>query len=302
MGRLLAEVGWLRLLLLGALAVVAMGKVLELLLARPTLQWAWPVAGALVCWSGHRQRADLVFLQTASPEFRQWLSVEYVLWLLPFWGMLLGLGHFAAALAMVGATALVPYVPLWQPATAVRQRRSVFRSEAFEWVSGFRQTGAWGLWSAGLTGALWQHTTVVPAVVLGGWSLFITACYATPEPLPMVTIYGRGAARFRWRKLGLAVGLYLLTAAPFFALVVAGSAGWAGGVGLLVWGILVILMGVMAKYAFYPQPTLVRLTQGGVVLVAVLPLLNAAYAPISVAVFLGLIWKSHQQIKIYWHA
>lgn len=302
LSRQLAELGWVRLLVLGALLVLVLGKLVELLLAQPALQWAGPVAVLLMSWSGHRQRTDLDFLRIVSPRFRQWLAGEYVLWQLPLWGILLGLGHFGAALATVAAVVLVPFLPVWHARPTRRHRRSLLRSEAFEWVSGFRQTGAGVLWLLGLAGASWQHATIVPAMALGGWSLLITFFYTTPEPTPMVTIYGRGAAAFRQRKLGLALGLYLATAAPFFLLMATGPASWGGAIGLLLWGVVLLTMSVMGKYAFYPQPTLVRLTQGGVVVVALLPLLNSSYAPLLVAAFLGLIWKSHQRLKLYWNA
>ncbi|MCB2376749.1 hypothetical protein LGH70_04110 [Hymenobacter sp. BT635] len=301
LGRQQAELGWARLLLLSAV-LLTLGKLLEVLLRQPAAQWAGPVAGLLMVWSGHRQRTDLGFLQIASPRFRWWLLVEYALWLLPIWGLLLSLGHVAAALATVAAVLPVPFLPIPQAVARLRQRRSLLRSEAFEWVSGFRQLGAWFCWLAGIGAAVWQQATVVPAVVLGAWSLLVTYCYTTPEPLTMVTIYGRGATAFWVRKLGLGLGLYLLTAAPFFVLMGRSPASWGGAAGLLLWGMLVVSMSIMGKYTFYPQPTLVRLTQGGVVVVALLPLLSAPYAPLLVAAFGGLVWKSRHRLKHYWHA
>ncbi|TGE24644.1 hypothetical protein E5K00_05365 [Hymenobacter aquaticus] len=303
LGRQLAELGWLRLLLLGGVLVLTLGKVLELLLARPALQWAAPPLALLATWPGHRRRTDTGFLQIASPAYRQWLLAEYVLWLWPVWGLLLGLGYWAAALATVVAVLPVPFLPVARSTGRRWPRRSLLRSEVFEWVSGFRQLGGWACWLAGLAVAGWQHaSTVVPAVVLGGWSLLVTFCYTTPEPTDMVTIYGRGATAFWWRKLALAAVFYLLTAAPFFVLLGLSPAAWPGATALLAWGLLTVSMSVMAKYSFYPQPTLVRLTQGGIVAVALLPLLNAQYAPILVAVFGGLIWKSRQRLHLYWHA
>ncbi|GAA4006547.1 hypothetical protein GCM10022408_17910 [Hymenobacter fastidiosus] len=301
LGRQLAELGWVRLVLLGALVVLAAGKLIELLLTTPATQWAWPAFGLLWCWSVHRQRTDLDFLRIASPHLRSWLLAEYALWLVPGWGILLGLGHFGAALLMLAAVPLVLYLPQGQPGTKGRRRRSLLRSEAFEWVSGFRQLGGGLVWSVGLAAAVWQPVTVVPAVVLGAWSLFVTYCYTIPEPLTMLTLYGAGPRAFRRRKLGLALLLYLLTAAPFGVLMALGPATWAGAAGLLGWGLVVVSMSVMAKYSFYPHATLVRLTQGGVVAVALLPLLNSSYTPLLVAVFLVLIWKSHQHLKPYWN-
>ncbi|UOQ70619.1 hypothetical protein [Hymenobacter cellulosilyticus] len=156
-------------------------------------------------------------------------------------------------------------------------------------------------WVAAVGGATWQHATVVPAVVLVAWSLLLTSIYAIPEPATMVTVYS-GPAAFWRRKLLLGLGLYLLTAAPLLLLAGTSPAGWGGASGALLWGMLVLSMSIMAKYAFYPHATLLRLTQGGAVALALLPLLDASYAPLLAAGLVGLIWKSRHRLKPYWHA
>ncbi|UOQ51370.1 hypothetical protein [Hymenobacter cellulosivorans] len=301
LGRLLAEVGWVRSLLLGGMLVVAAGKLLELLLAKPQLQWAGPVLGVTMSWSGYRQRTDLDFLPIVSPRYKTWLSVESALLLLPVWGLLLGLGHWEAALATVGAGLLGPFLPIARRTTTQRQRRSLFRREAFEWVSGFRQPVLAVGWLVALGASVWQHATVVPAVALVGWGLLLTAIYAISEPTTMVTVYS-GPTVFGRRKLLLALELYLVTALPLLALAGTSPAGWGGTLGALLWGMLVLSLSILAKYAFYPHNTLVRLTQGGAVTAALLPLLDASYAPVLAAVAAGLLWKSRKRLQLYWHA
>ncbi|UOQ70618.1 hypothetical protein [Hymenobacter cellulosilyticus] len=111
LGRLLVEVGWVRLLLLGGLLVVTGGKLIELLLSKPHLQWAGPTLGLLMSWSGYRQRTDLGFLQIVSPRYKSWLSVESALLLVPVWGVLLGLGYLGAALATIAAGLMGHFFP-----------------------------------------------------------------------------------------------------------------------------------------------------------------------------------------------
>ncbi|PJJ60124.1 hypothetical protein [Hymenobacter chitinivorans] len=301
LGRLLAEVGWVRLLLLGGMLIVAAGKLLELLLAKPQLQWAAPALGLSLSWSGYRQRTDLDFLPIVSPRYKTWLSVESALLLGPVWGLLLGLGHFGAALATVAAGLLGPFLPLGRKSATQRRRRSLFRSDAFEWVSGFRRPVLGLGWLAAVGAAAWQHATVVPAGALLAWSLLLTTLYAIPEPSTMVTGY-RGPVAFGRRKLLLALGLYLLTALPLLGLAGLSPAGWGGTLGALLWSLLVLSLSILAKYAFYPHATLLRLTQAGAITMALLPLLDAAYAPLLAAALGGLLWKSRKRLQLYWHA
>jgi hypothetical protein len=80
LGWQLAELGWWRLGLLGALQVVALGRALVGLAAYPTGLWLVPPAVALLTLSQHRRRSDLDFLHLTTPAFRPWLALEYALW------------------------------------------------------------------------------------------------------------------------------------------------------------------------------------------------------------------------------
>ncbi|HLK98719.1 MAG TPA: hypothetical protein VK364_13190, partial [Hymenobacter sp.] len=297
LGRQLAELGWWRLGLLGALLVVALGRALVVLAAYPAGLWLVPLVVVLLTLSQHRRRSDLDFLHLTAPNFRPWLAVEYVLWSLPAALVLLAFGTVGAGLLTVALTPLAAWAPAARARATTRQRRSEFRSEALELVSGFRQTGAW-LWWVALLGAAawWRQYPVGPALALGAWVLLFTSLYGVPEPWTLLLPALRRPGAWLRRRVGLAVGYYGLTAAPFAWLMGQNAAG-LGAAGLLwLWGAVVVTMVVLARYAFYPNALLVRLTQGGVVALALLGVGHPVYPALLVVVFVGLIWKSQQRL------
>ncbi|KAA9339645.1 hypothetical protein F0P96_03255 [Hymenobacter busanensis] len=300
LGRQLAELGWLRLALLVPMLLAAVGNVLVRLANQPDAHWALPLLVFGLVWSAHRRRADLAFLPVAAPHFRRWLMGEYALLSLPAAAVLLAFGHWDSAML---AVVLAPLAALANAATsrAARQRgRSVFRSEAFEWVCGFRQTAGWGVWAGLLGVSTWQHQQrMVPALAVLVWTLLMGMLYATPEPAHMLLLGGRSAAQVLRRRLLLAHGYYLLTVAPLLGLMAGGQAGWAGALLFLAWGLVVLTMLVLAKYAFYPQATFSRLTQGGVVALALLTGTQSVYGALLLACFVGLVWKSRQQLATF---
>ena len=83
LGRLLREIGWLRLVLLAPVLLAAVGQGLAFAAPHPLAQWAVPLLVFLTLASAHRQRADLRFLFVSAPHFRRWLAVEYGLIALP---------------------------------------------------------------------------------------------------------------------------------------------------------------------------------------------------------------------------
>ena len=301
LGRQLAELGWWRLVLLGALTLLAAGRGLVLVAPHPVGQWLVPLAVALVTLNQHRRRADLDFLHLAAPGFRPWLAAEYVLWSVPAALGLLGFGQLGVALLTVALAPLAAWVPAVRVRTATRHGGSVFRSEAFEWVSGFRQAGAGWWWLAlGLAAGWWRQYPVAPALALGAWVLLLTAFYATPEPWTMLLPVLRQPGAWLGRRVGLGLLYFLLTAAPFAWLLGTGPAGWAGAGALLLWGTGVLTMVVLARYAFYPSAVLVRLTQGGVVVISLL-VGHPIYPVLLLVAFFGLIWKSRQQLATFRH-
>jgi hypothetical protein len=102
------------------------------------------------------------------------------------------------------------------------------------------------------------------------------------------------------RRVALALLYYSATTAPFVLLMSLSQAGWGGAAALWLWGAAVLGMVVLARYAFYPHALLVRLTQGGVLTTCLL-FGHPIYPALLFVVFLGLIWKSRQQLSTFRH-
>lgn len=299
LGRELVEVGWLRLLLLGPLLLAALLQGLRLTAKLPPSQWVLPFIGVSACWAMHRQRPDLTFLHGAAPHFRRWLLAEYALLQLPIVGVLLARGAWLAAALALALVPLITHTPSKQLVLPVRQKTSIWRSEAFEWVSGYRKTGAWLIWLLGLGVAAWQRHSSGAALVPVVWTLVVSSFYSTPESSHMLLLYPGRAGGFLRRKLGLALGLYLLTSLPFALLLGTGAVTWGGALALLLWGTTVLAMVVLAKYAFYPHA---EPMQAGVIGLALLVAVNSVYVALLAAAGAGLIWKSRHHLRQYrWH-
>jgi hypothetical protein len=194
---------------------------------------------------------------------------------------------------------LIPYVAKPRAERGGEQRKSLLRSELFEWVSGYRRTGAWLVWAVGLGVAILQRQNTIAALVPVLWALLLTSFYTLPEDAVMLLQYPLRLNTYLRRKVGLALAGYLLTTLPFLVLLGTGAVGWGGALAVLLWGGMVLTMVVLAKYAFYPHPSLV---QGGVVSLALLMVVNSVYVALLVAAFAGLIWKSRRHLLQYrWH-
>ncbi|MBO0358958.1 hypothetical protein J0X19_13450 [Hymenobacter sp. BT186] len=301
LSRQLVELGWWRPLLLAPVLIAAAGNALVVLSRHPTACWLLPPLLFLLTTSQHRRRADLEFLHLAAPDFRKWVAAEYAFWTVPVMLVLLGFGQFGAAALAIALVPLAAWLPPARARTSTRHRRSVFRSEAFEWVSGFRQTKAGWVWGGLLLTACWWHQyPLAPALALGAWVLTLSALYATPEPWTMLLPALRQPGAWLRRRVGLGLLYFVLTAAPFAWLMGAASAGWGGAVALL-WGVAVLIMVVLTRYAFYPHALLVRLTQGAVVAVACLLFGHPVYPVLLLVAFFGLIWKSRRQLAVFRH-
>ena len=296
-GRQVREVGWLRLAVLVPVLLVLLARALLLAAPHPRGQWAVPVVLALLLASAHRQRADLRFLAISGPGYRRWLAGEYVLWALPVAVVLALFRDWGAA----GLTlALAPWAAALPPAGEARstrhRARSVFRSEAFEWVSGLRRGGA--VWLVLLAGAVWQHASPLgPVVALGAWLLVVAACYGVPEPMSMLVLAARAPGQFLRRRLGLGLGYAGLTAAPFLGLLGRGPAGVGGALAVgLAWLGMVGLL-ILTKYAFYPNARQIRFSQALLVGVVVALPGNPVYPALLAAAAGGLIWQSRRRMR-----
>ncbi|MBD2767788.1 hypothetical protein IC235_07770 [Hymenobacter sp. BT664] len=298
LGRLVREIGWLRLAILAPVLVAALGRLLVVVAPHPQGQWALPVGFGLWLAAAHRQRSDLRFLAISAPGHRRWLAVEYALGALPLAGILVLFNDWGAAALTLGLAPAVAWLPPAREGRSPQYRgRSAFRSEAFEWVSGLRRGGGW-LWVALLAGAVWQHESPLgPILALAGWLLVVLSCYRIPEPLPMMALAARTPQQFLRRRLGLGVGYAALTAAPLCWLLAVGPVGAGGALGVgLVWLGLVALI-ILTKYAFYPNALHIRTTQGLVVGVALVMPGHPMYPALLLVAVGGLIWQSQRRLR-----
>ena len=297
-GRLLLEVGWLRLVLLLPTMLAALGQGLVLASTHPVAQWAVPLLTLLTLAPAHRQRADLRFLVISAPHFRRWLAVEYGLMALPIAVALAVFHDWGAVLFTVMLAPLAALLPPARDSQRTQHRaRSLFRSEAFEWVSGLRAGGLWA-WPVLLTGAMWQHASPLgPGVALVAWLLVLLAWYGTPEPVTMLVLAARTPRQFIWRRLGLAVSYAALTAAPFFWLLAVGPAGVGGAVAVAAFWLGLVVVLVLTKYAFYPNAVHVRTTQALVVGVALTLFAHPVYPVLLLVAVGGLTWQSQRRLR-----
>ena len=298
LARLLREIGWLRLALLAPVLVAAVGQGMVLAATHPMGQWAVPLLTFSTLASAHRQRSDVQFLLISAPRFRRWLAVEYLLSALPVAVVLACFTDWGAALLTVLLAPLAALLPPVRESRSTRHRaRSLFRSEAFEWVSGLRGGGLWA-WPVLLGGALWQYPSPLgPGVTLGVWLLVLLACYGTPEPETMLVLAARTPEQFLWRRLALGVGFAGLTAAPFFWLLAAGPAGVGGTVAVAVFWLGLVALLILTKYAFYPNAVHIRTTQALVVGVALTLFAHPVYPVLLLVAVGGLIWQSRRRLR-----
>jgi hypothetical protein len=298
LGRVLREIGWLRLALGLPMLLLGVLQSLVVLAAHPAGRWLVPLLLAWMGLAAHRRRADWQFLLVAAPEFRPWLAAEYVLLALPVALGLLALHAAGPAGLALGLVAAVAWAPPARPDAATRHRwRSVFRSEAFEWVGGMRAARAGWLWPLLVGLAAWQRA--VPLVSVAGllvWLLVIASCYGTPEPVTMLALAARSPRQFVRRRLVLALGYAVATAAPFGLLLGLGPAGWGAALASTLAGLVLLGMLILCKYAFYPVAAHIRSTQGLVLAVGLGFFWHPAYPPLMLAAAGMLVWQSRRRL------
>ena len=198
----------------------------------------------------------------------------------------------------VALAPLAALLPAARERARTRHRaRSLFQSEAFEWVSGLRGGGLWA-WPVLLAGTLWQHASPLgPGAALLVWLFILLASYGTPEPVTMLVLAARAPGPFLRRRLGLGVGYAALTAAPFFWLLATGPAGVAGTVAVAAFWLGLVALLVLTKYAFYPNAVHIRTTQALVVGVALTLFAHPVYPALLLVAVGGLIWQSRRRLR-----
>ncbi|MFD1873123.1 hypothetical protein [Hymenobacter bucti] len=297
LGRLGREIGAVRLALLLPFLLLSVGQALAVATVHPRGRWAVPVVVAWLLLSAHRQRGDYRFLATTAPGFKTWLAWEYALLALPVGAVLLA----GRAYGPAGLLLLAPLVAWAPPAgedRASRRRwRSPFRSEAFEWVSGMRATKGLWLWPVLLGLASWQRASpLAPLAALLGWLLVVLACYGTAEPATMLALAARAPGQFLRRRLGLGLGYAATTAAPFWVLLASGPAGRGGALAVAVAWLALVALFIVAKYAFYPNETHFRSTQGLVLAIALALIGNPLYPVLLLVAAGGLPWQARRRL------
>lgn len=297
--RLLHEIGGLRLALVGPLLVLALLQFLDTLSKKPHGLWAVPLLVGWTVLGAHRQRADAQWLAAAAPAHRPWLAAEYALLVLPMALGLLALRAYGPAVLLPGLAALVAWVPPARPPAATRHRwRSLFRSEAFEWVGGARATKALWQWPVLVGLAAWQRAAAaVPIAGLIAWLLVVLACYGTPEPVTMLALAARTPRQFLRRRLALGLGYAAATALPFWLLLGAGPAGWGAALGVALFWLTLAGMLMLTKYAFYPVVSHIRLTQGLILAVGLAGAWHPSYPPLMLTIAVGLVWQSQRRLR-----
>ena len=298
-GRLVREIGALRLLVVVPFLFVAVGQALAVATKHPVGRWAVPIAVAWSLLGVHRQRDDYRFLATTAPGFQTWLAWEYELLALPITSMLLaGRAYGAAGLLLVLAPLMAWAPPAREDRASWHRWRSPFRSEAFEWVSGMRATRGLLLWPLLVGLAVWQRASpLAPVAALLAWLLIVLACYGTAEPVTMLALAARSPAQFLRRRLQLGLGYAAATAAPFWGLLASGPAGWGGTLAVAVAWLALVALFIFTKYAFYPHETHFRLTQGLVLSIALLLLGHPLYPVLLLVAAVGLPWQSRRRLR-----
>ena len=299
LGRLLREIGWLRLVLVALLLGLVMLQVLAALRGQLRAAWLAPVLVAWALLGAHRQRADAQFLATTAPGFRPWVAVEYGLLTLPVALGLLAVRAVGPAMLLLALAALVAWAPPARAGSPTRHRwRSLFRSEAFEWVSGMRATKGLVIWPILVGLAAWQRASpLAPVVALGAWLLVVLACYGEPEPVAMLALAARTPQQFLRRRLALGLGYAAATAAPFWLLLGVGPAGGGAALAVALFWLALVALLILTKYAFYPNATHIRTTQGLVVAIGLGGAWHPAYPPLMLAIAGGLVWQSRRRLR-----
>ena len=297
LGRLLRELGWLRLALLLPLLALTLLRALAALRGQPRAAWLVPPLVAWLLLSAHRQRADTHFLASATPNFRPWLAAEYALLALPVALVLLGVGLVGPALLTLALAPLVALAPPAREAAARHRRPSLFRSEAFEWVSGMRAANGLLIWPLLVGLATWQRASeLAPLAALVAWLLVLLAGYGTPEPATMLALAVRSPGQFLRRRLALGLGYAAATALPFGLVLGVGPAGWSAALAVMLCWLALVAMLILTKYAFYPNASHIRTTQGLVLALGLLGAGQPAYPPLLLVSAAGLVWQSRRRV------
>jgi hypothetical protein len=113
----------------------------------------------------------------------------------------------------------------------------------------------------------------------------------------MLALAARTPRQFLRRRLALGLGYAAATAAPLWLLLGAGPAGWGAALAVALFWLTLVGMLILTKYAFYPNASHIRTTQGLVLAVGLLGAWHPAYPPLMLTIAVGLVWQSQRRLR-----
>lgn len=189
----------------------------------------------------------------SKPGYRQVRLLENAVATLPFSIFLLLQGHFLHAPAILPAAMALSFF----------QFRSVgsfalptpFRRWPHEFIVGFRKS--WWAFCL-LYIPLYQGIAVdnfnLGIFALAGTFLACIGFYSKPEPKFYIWTHALSAKAFLFRKAKIALGLGFALSFPIFLSLLIAFPAMAWIILLFeIWGLLVLLVGLFGKYAYYPS-------------------------------------------------
>lgn len=279
-GRWLREVGWFLPVVLAAAALAAAGLAA---VAR------WNVTAALLLAllllvQLHRHRRDLTLLRTTLRHPARTLAAEYLLLALP---------------------AAAPLVALWprrrrratRPLAALRIARTGYSPE---WTAALRRhPAAAGIALAATLGAAAIPWAGFPALCLA--ALLATELYARNEPLALLLLPGRPAARLLGGKLLTAWRNLFLGSLPaaVLTLVLYPASAWMAAV-WIPYAALAMTYAVLAKYAAY-DPRTPDAAPSTAARIGLLGLLLPPLLPVTLLLTIGYAVRAERNLDRYLH-
>lgn len=297
-GRWLREVGWFLPVVLAAAALVAAGLAA---VAR------WNVTAALLLAllllvQLHRHRRDLTLLRTTLRHPARTLAAEYLLLALPAAGVVALAGGGSETLALPAAA---PLVALWprrrrratRPLAALRIARTGYSPE---WTAALRRhPAAAGIALAATLGAAAIPWAGFPALCLA--ALLATEVYARNEPLALLLLPGRPAARLLGGKLLTAWRNLFLGSLPaaVLTLVLYPASAWMAAV-WIPYAALAMTYAVLAKYAAY-DPRTPDAAPSTAARIGLLGLLLPPLLPATLLLTIGYAVRAERNLDRYLH-
>lgn len=297
-GRWLREVGWFLPVVLAAAALAAAGLAA---VAHGSVAAALLLA-LLLLVQLHRHRRDLLLLRTTLRHPARALAAEYLFLALSAAGIIALAGGGPETLALPAAA---PFVSLWP-----RRRRRATRPLAAlriawtgyspEWTAALRRhPAAGGIALAATLGAAAIPWAGFPALCLA--ALLATEIYARNEPLALLLLPGRPAARLLGGKLLTAWRNLFLGSLPAAVLTLAlyPATAWMAAV-WIPYAALAMTYAVLAKYAAY-DPLAPDAAPTTAARIGLLGLLLPPLLPVTLLLTIGYAVRAERNLDRYLH-